>query len=190
MTRSRASRKHIQTLVVFTLASLAGGLLAGAALGALGESLPLAWRSAAIFALGPMAIGVAAAEIAGYRFGPPQRDRETPKGWLHHGPTLWALLNGLSLGVAATSRLGFWLWYAVPLGAFLSGDPAIGAALFGGYSLVRALGVLGIMVARTSSVSRLDVGFVIVRGIPKARAVTDFQLLTLGIAVTIAGWPV
>ncbi len=190
MTRNRASRRTIRTLVVFTVASLSGGLLAGAALGALGGSLPVAWRPATIFVLGPMAIGVAAAEIAGYRFGPPQRDRETPQGWLHHGPTLWALLNGLSLGVAATSRVGFWLWYAVPLGAFLSGDPVQGAALFGGYSVVRALGVWGIMVAQMSSVNRLDLGFVIVRGIPKARAVSDFQLLTLGVAVTIAAWPV
>src|SRR3712207_8459275 len=40
------------------------------------------------------------------------------------------------------SRIGFWLWYAIPLGAFLVGDPWLGAVVYGTYGFVRGLGAV------------------------------------------------
>src|SRR4051794_29947450 len=52
----------------------------------------------------------------------------------------WAVLNGAALGFGATTRVGFWLWYAIAIGSFASGNPAIGAAAYGAYGLARGAG--------------------------------------------------
>lgn len=67
-----------------------------------------------------------------------QIDRETAQRWMHRGALSWALLNGSALGVGAASRLGFPLWYVVPVTALLGGSPILGAAVYGAYGFVRA----------------------------------------------------
>lgn len=57
--------------------------------------------------------------------------------WVWRGPVLWPLLNGAALGFGATTRLGFWLWYAIPSGAFLMAEPAVGALIWGAYGFTR-----------------------------------------------------
>lgn len=76
-----------------------------------------------------------------------QINRETPESLLSRGPLLWSAANGALLGLAVTSRIGFWLWYMIPIGVFLSASPIAGAVIWGSYGLVR-LGVLGIIAAR------------------------------------------
>ena len=56
---------------------------------------------------------------------------------MQNGPLWWAIRNGVTLGFGATSRIGFLLWYVVPIGALLFGSPALGAAIYGTYELVR-----------------------------------------------------
>ena len=68
-----------------------------------------------------------------------QHDYETPQSWINIGALRWASINGLVLGFGATSRLGFWLWYAVPLGAFLFGRADLSAAIYGTYGAARGL---------------------------------------------------
>ncbi|HEU0127902.1 MAG TPA: hypothetical protein VFQ48_04765 [Pseudonocardiaceae bacterium] len=73
---------------------------------------------------------------------PPQFDRETAQAWLQRGPYRWAVLNGAALGVGATTRLGYWLWYLVPVGSFATGTPLLGALIYGAYGLARSLPAL------------------------------------------------
>ena len=68
-----------------------------------------------------------------------QCNRETPQRWLDKGPLLWAIINGLALGCGVTTRIGFWLWYAVPLGAFLVGRPELGAVIYRAYGIIRGM---------------------------------------------------
>lgn len=67
----------------------------------------------------------------------PQRDVETPQVLLHRGPLWWAMGNGALLGLAVTSRIGFWLWYVVPIGCLVSGSPVTGALVWGLYAVAR-----------------------------------------------------
>lgn len=63
--------------------------------------------------------------------------RETPQQWLEGGALRWAAVNGAALGIGATSRIGFWLWYVIPLGAFLLGDPSLSGMIVGVYGATR-----------------------------------------------------
>jgi hypothetical protein len=87
------------------------------------------------------------------------------------------------LGFGATSRIGFWLWYAVPLGAFLIGEPVAGAIIYGTYGLVRALGAVVIILGMI----RLDTDISdrIIEGFDTARILTAAQLVFLGVATAI-----
>jgi hypothetical protein len=87
------------------------------------------------------------------------------------------------LGFGATSRIGFWLWYAIPLGAFLVGDPVAGAAIYGTYGLVRALGAPVILLGT----ARLDTDISdrLIKGYAVARVLAASQLVFLGIATAI-----
>lgn len=53
----------------------------------------------------------------------------------------WAARNGWTLGIGATSRIGFWLWYVIPLGALLLGFPPLGALVYGTYGFIRSAAV-------------------------------------------------
>jgi hypothetical protein len=69
---------------------------------------------------------------------------------MHRGPLGWATRNGLALGIGATSRIGFWLWYVMPVTALLSASPLAGAAIYGLYGALRAGGVWVLLLAPTA----------------------------------------
>jgi hypothetical protein len=94
---------------------------------------------ASIFALASIIIAIV--ELNGRRIRLLQCSRETPKYWLEHGPLKWAIRNGLALGCGATFRIGFWLWYVIPVSAFLIANPLLGMILYGTYAITRGLGV-------------------------------------------------
>ena len=164
-------------------ASSVAGLVAGAALGTAGGLLSLDVRLAVGSILSLVAIAIGSLELFGRRMQPYQFDCETPQHWVHKGAFRWATRNGLTLGFGATSRIGFWLWYVIPLGAFLIGDPAAGASIYGAYSLVRAMGapviLLGMMRLETDVSDRLIEGYGV------ARVLAAGQLVFLGVAVAI-----
>lgn len=141
------------------------------------------FRLAAGSILAVAAIAVSGLELLGRRIQPPQFDCETPQRWVHKGPLRWATQNGLALGFGATSRIGFWLWYVIPLGAFLVGEAGAGAAIYGTYGLVRALGapaiLLGMMRLKTDVSDRL------IQGYNSARVLAAGQLVFLGVATAI-----
>lgn len=109
-----------------------GGSIMGFGLGAVGASVGLQQRAAlGIVVLAALGVGMLS------RKHPFQIDSETSQGLMTLGPRRWALINGLLLGMAVWSRIGFWLWWAIPLSAFISGSAAVGAAIWGGYGLSR-----------------------------------------------------
>lgn len=131
----------MQKAALYSLSAVFAGLVSGWLLGFIGSFVPLEIRVAAATLLGIAAIVVALLELNGRHPHLLQCNRETPQDWVHKGPTKWAIQNGLALGCGATSRIGFWLWYAVPLGAFLVASPWLGAAIYGAYGAVRGMSV-------------------------------------------------
>lgn len=170
---------------VFVLAGTVAGAAAGAVLGAVGSQVPPPARVALATLSAVAAIVIAALALRGGAPRLPEVDHETPYRWLHSTPLRWAAMNGATLGLGMRSRLGFALWYAIPLGALILGDVVAGAVLYGTYSLVRSLGPLVILrSARSRGLTRATVA-VLRRG-DTARAVAAGQLLALGVAVMLA----
>jgi hypothetical protein len=135
----------IASLILLGAAVLAGSA-AGAVVGLLGALAGASGRSL----YGPvLLIAVLAGVLRQSR--PFQLDRETPLSWLLYQDWRTAALNGSTLGLGLGTRLGFWLWYLVPIGAFLTGDVARGAIVFAAYSGSRiGVALLFASVTRTS----------------------------------------
>ncbi len=152
-------------------------------LGEAGSLLPLEFRLAIGSILALLAIVVGSLEFFGRHVQPPQFDCETPQRWVHQGPLRWATRNGLTLGFGATSRIGFWLWYVVPLGAFLVGDPRLGAAIYGTYGLIRALGAVFILLGMLGL--KADISDWVMERYGVARVLAAGELIFLGVALTI-----
>jgi hypothetical protein len=172
-------------LFLYTAAATLTGAAAGALLGALGTVLQLDARVVIATVLAPVAIVAGAVEVGGWRFRPLQCDRETPQRWVHLGPVRWSIVNGAALGFGASSRLGFWLWYVVPLGSLLLADPLVGALVYGAYGLARALGAAGILLAWRITGDADPVADWLLERSPFARRVAAAQLALLGLAVAV-----
>ena len=183
MHRNQAGRSWVGKAIVYSLSSALGGLLTGAGLGAFGGLLALDFRLAVGSILAVVAIAVGSLEFFGRRVRLPQFDCETPQRWVHKGPLRWATRNGLVLGFGATSRIGFWLWYTIPLGAFLVGAPPFGAVIYGTYGLVRALGAVFILLGILGL--KVDVSDWLIERYGAARALAAGQLVFLGVATAI-----
>jgi len=175
----------VAKLVVFSVAATLADLLTGATLGAIGSLLDVALRVGLATAFALVAIWTGAVETWGHRIRPLQCDRETPQSWMHSGPTRWALKNGAALGFGAGTRLGFSLWYVVPLGALLFGNVPVGAAIYGAYGGTRAV-TAWLMIRAGSGRSFDDVAEWIFERASMARTVAAAVLLALGVA-TIVG---
>lgn len=142
---------------LFSVSATCAGILAGALVGLVGATLTLPTRAGLATLVSSVGVLVSLAAIGGTRFEPLQCDRLTPKRWARQSALGWAARNGTSLGVGAFTTLGFWLWYAVPLAALLSGDLKRGALIYGTYGLVRGLGVWAMIgVARLGYVTVSD----------------------------------
>lgn len=136
-------RKWLMNVTAYTLAGVVTSALVGGGLGIAGAAL-LPERLGRV----GMAIALAVALVAlarelGYLAVPlPQIGRQTQGMWAkRYGATTAATMWGLDLGLTFTTWLGMagpWVLAAV---AFLAGGPLIGAALFVGYWLGRALSV-------------------------------------------------
>ena len=183
MYRNKAGRSWITKAIVYSFSSALAGVVTGAILGGVGSLLALDFRLAIGSVLAAVAVAVGGLEFIGRRVQLPQFDCETPQRWVHRGPLSWATRNGLILGFGATSRIGFWLWYAIPLGAFLVGDPAFGALSYGTYSLLRALGAVFILLSMLGL--KIDVSDWLIERYGAARALAAGQLVLLGVATAI-----
>ncbi|HEX8087116.1 MAG TPA: hypothetical protein VF529_22750 [Solirubrobacteraceae bacterium] len=123
--------------VLYTLAGAAGGALAGLLFAGAGVLAGADARVGVTLAAVVPLVGLGLWEASGRRARLAQRDEETPQRWLHLGPVRWAVANGASLGFALTTRLGFPLWYVIPVLAFAAGNLWFGPALWATYGIVR-----------------------------------------------------
>jgi hypothetical protein len=173
-------------LIAYVVTGTIVGVSAGALAGAAGSLLTADARSAlgALFALAATGLGLT--ELTGHRVALVQIDRETPYAWLEAGPIRWAIRNGANLGFGGLTRLGFWLWFVIPLGALLGGRPLIGALGWGAYAFVRtaSAGWLLLLVDRR----RLDPekGDALLREVGRAGVATSAQLLAVGLSALLA----
>lgn len=139
MHRNQAGSSSLRKGLIYMVSCAGSGAASGLFLGFAGmyAALPTRVAVATLFAI--TALVATALEVVDHAVPPLQCDRETPQRWLHAGPLRWAVRNGLALGCGATTRIGFWLWYAIPIAALLSASPAFGAGVFATYGFTRGL---------------------------------------------------
>lgn len=164
-------------LLAYGLGGTVAGTVAGALLGFAGQFLPADLRAALATLAALTGIFIGIVELTGRRVPIPQADRETPFAWLDAGALFWSIRNGAALGFGARSRLGFWLWYVIPLGAFLSGSILIGAVGYGLYAATRtfAAGVIYAMEKQDEGSATA-----LLRLNPRARLATAGTLVVMG----------
>lgn len=185
--RNQGGSSWVTKALTFSVSATLAGAVAGALLGALGELLPLDARIAVASVLALVAVGLGVVELGPRPRRVIQCDTETPQSWMNAGAIRWALLNGFALGTGATSRIGFWLWYAIPISALLVGDPAKSALIYGLYGLVRGWSVWAFLLLPTRLGMRGDhFGLWVVTHVETSRVIAAAQLIALGTAVTIA----
>lgn len=168
------------------LGGLAGGLVVGGLVGAAGSLVDSNGRGAsALLAVAIVAIGLLIDSDK-----PTQRDKETPQFLLHFGDVTWAFTNGTLLGAGFTSRLGYWLWYLIPITAFASGSFVAGAVIWGAYGFVRMMmaGVLAAGLIRGSLPSdSFSTTLFRLRQATKLK-VSAFTYVLLGVALVVIGF--
>jgi hypothetical protein len=153
--RRGESTGWIRAAIYFTAFAGLGGVLSGLLLGVAGSHVSVGLRVALGSLLATVGLLFGAFDLVERPIRPLQCDRETPKSWVDEGRLFWATKNGIALGCGATSRIGFWLWYAIPAGAFLEGRAILGALVYGSYGLSRGLGVWGFLLSRVSTDSEV-----------------------------------
>lgn len=176
-----------KTKAVFYIGAAAiVGILSGTLLGLLGAYVTIEIRAASAVLAASAGIVIGAFELWRRPVRVIQINRETPQSWMRSGALAWATRNGAVLGLGATTRIGFWLWYSIPLGSFLVGSPAVGAAIYGTYSVVRAAWAIALIVLgspnRTGSGRLADW---LTSRIGTARTVSAAHMLALGIALSL-----
>jgi hypothetical protein len=123
--------------VVLLGAAVAAGVLAGGVAGLAGALFDPVTRL--------VLAGLAAVTVligATVRRLPWQLDRETNRRWLQYEDWRTAAYNGFALGLGFTTRIGYWLFYLVPLAAFAVGDPRLSALGWAVYAASRVGGSL------------------------------------------------
>ena len=90
-----------------------------------------------------------------------------------------------------STRIGFWLWYAVPIGAFVTGSPVWGSCVWGAFAATRGLAPSAMIVferavGRRHGMTLSDVGRWLVEHGWAARRASAAQLLFVGAAATIS----
>ena len=179
MHRNQAGNNWVGTSLLFSSSSLLAGIIAGAALGALGSVIPVPARVAGASVLSVAAVVAGVLSLVG-RTHVLQCNRETPQRWVRAGPVCWALRNGATLGVGATTRIGFWLWYAVPLGALFLAHPVWGALVYGIYAGTRGMAVWGILLVLAPRYGESYASWLLTHG-SVARMATAGYLIVLGV---------
>jgi hypothetical protein len=137
------TKRWVANVIIYTLAGVASSALIGALLGLLGQ-----WLLGALPVVAGLLVAIAVALVAIARetgllyFKLPQLGRQTKDYWakMFPGPVV-AALWGFDLGLIFTTWLTFSGVWLLALVAFVTHNPAYGAALFVAYWFGRALSV-------------------------------------------------
>jgi hypothetical protein len=167
------------------MSSVTAAAVAGALLGVVGSVIQAYEYVAIAGFVGLIAVGASLTHIVRHR---PQRDRETPRLWIQGGHLTWAIRNGFTLGIGARSRIGFWLWYCVPVAALCSSSPTLGAAIYATYGASRSASVWGILGIWKRARGR-PIPLLLVQASSRLRAAADVQLAALSILAIATKWP-
>lgn len=127
------------TVVAFTVGSVAGGMLAGGAMGWLGSLLPDA-GAATTWTIAGLALAAVAADAAGIE--PPCLHRQVDRTWMtSFRGWVYGLGYGAQLGVAVVTYITSWATWLMLAAMVLLGAPATTALLGGVFGFVRAITV-------------------------------------------------
>ncbi len=128
---------YLAVAAALVVAATVAGAIAGGRVGRFGGSLPEEVRLGAV---GLALIGLNALFVADVLRGPVpmlQRNRTTPRRWVEESAAAWSLKAGAALGLGITNRIGFPVWYLVPVLALGTGSWIAGAAMWAAYGLLR-----------------------------------------------------
>jgi hypothetical protein len=174
----------LSSLLLLT-AGVAGAALCGTILGAAGWMLAGDLRALIVLA------AVAAVLLGALRSPTPwQRNAETPRAWLELQSWQTAVRNGVALGTGSATRIGFWLWYLVPIGAFAVGSPAGGALIYGAYATARLGTSVGLGVVSITTNSARPAELALTAGEPIRRALASLFFFSCGVALAVATYAV
>jgi hypothetical protein len=136
---------------IFLAVSVLVGAVAGATLGAAGQLVAMPIRGVVgVSAL--LAIAVAAVS----RRLPWQLERETSIRWLEYQDWRTAAYNSASLSLGFATRIGFWMFYLVPIGAFMTGSALKGTLVYSIYGGARSVASLVLAAAAMRSAHITD----------------------------------
>jgi hypothetical protein len=117
---------------IFLAVSVLVAAVVGATLGVVGQMVAMPIRGV-VGVCAVLAIAVAAVT----RRLPWQLERETSIRWLEYQDWRTAVYNSASLSLGFATRIGFWVFYLVPIGAFMSGSALKGALVYSIYGGAR-----------------------------------------------------
>lgn len=188
--RGRSFRGWRARAATFFLSAVLGSMLVGALLGALGAALSAPGRPAVILGVSLVGAALGGAEIWGRRPWVLQRDRATSKHWMRFGAIVNSAANGMAMGVGFATRIGYWLWYVLPIVAVLSGSWKVGALLFVVYASVRAgIGVFFATAGETrgESAHRLQDNLASLNPLTRTICAGTLAIVSIAYAVAITG---
>lgn len=184
MLRNQVAGRFVAKSVLFSATTLISGAVVGAALGSLGSLVPRPGRVALALVIGLGAGSVALLGLTGRPLRVPQCTRQTPQNWLMLGYWKWAIRNGLSLGIGASTMIGFWVWFVTPCASFLFGSPLAGALIYGSYGLIRG-SMAGFIVRVSRRREGWDYGMWLVSHFQLARKIADATLLMTAVVMIL-----
>lgn len=191
--RNQEGRHWSGKAVAYSVGAAIAGVALGAILGFLGSGLSSSARLGLVALVGFVAIAAGIVALPPFEMSPPQLDRETDQRWMNRGAWRGAVLNGLALGAGFTTRIGFWLWYLIPVAAFLSGSAWHGAIVYGTYALARGLAPWALIVAaawdRAPGLDVERVGDWLAARRYRIRVLAAAEVAAIGIALVIVGGP-
>jgi hypothetical protein len=136
--RGRSFKGWRRKAAIFFVSAVLASALLGGLLGALGAALSASTRHWLVFGVSLLGTAFGGAELLGRRVWLLQRDHETNQSWMRFGATVNSAANGVAIGLGFSTRIGYWLWYVLPVVAVFYGSWQIGILLFVVYSSIRA----------------------------------------------------
>ena len=115
---------------------------------------------------------------------------ETPRAWLELRNWQTAARNGVALGTGYSTRIGFWLWYLVPIGAFAVGSPVRGALIYAAYAAARLGTSVGLGVLAIASDSARPAEFALTASTSIRRSLASIFFFSCGLVLVAATYAV